>query len=57
MSCDNESCQRLVPEGVPVTVIIDAKMRQFCGLSCSITFLEGLIEHHPNSRKRVDRIG
>ena len=55
MSCDNERCQRALAEGVPVTVIIDTQMRQFCGLSCSVTFLEGLIEHHLNSRKRGDR--
>ncbi len=49
MPCDNESCQSLVNGGAPLTVIVEGEMRQFCGLSCIIIFLEGLLERHVNS--------
>lgn len=49
MPCDNEICQYLVIGGAPLTVIVDGQMRQFCGLSCIIIFLEELLERHVNS--------
>jgi len=49
MPCDNEICQSLVNGGVPLTIIVDGQMRQFCGLSCTIVFLEDLLKRHVNS--------
>ena len=53
MPCDNDNCASSTGEAV--TIIIDGQMRQFCGLSCTITFLEDLFDQHASSRKRVSR--
>ena len=54
MPCDSEGCDYLTVRPV-VTVIIDGRMQQFCGLSCAVTYLEDLSERHVGQRRRPSR--
>ena len=54
MPCDSEGCDYL-PVRPGVTVIIDGRMQQFCGLSCAVTYLEDLSVRHVRDQRRPSR--
>ncbi len=54
MPCDSEGCDYR-PVRPVVTVIIDGRMRQFCGLSCAVTYLADLTERHVRHPRRPSR--